>query len=241
MTEVLQPQPYMKGKSKYLFWPFLAFLLISEGIQLLSYSLKFSITRSSGFGAGLAVSIVLAAFITIGGAALCIIYGVKCNVKLYKILMFVLAAVELPSMVSAVLSDVNYLSIISGNYHNATALSVVTISSSALGLLVRLAWVACLLIFTFSKPAGMTLRISAILLALAHLYMSAFSLAWGYLAQVLVSRFGQDFYQTVYMVLTIVNYSIYFGLSAFFFGALSFGKQKQARAAAIASGNLSVQ
>ncbi len=229
---LLQDQYFMKGKSRHLFWVVMGFFVLMVIAQLLQNSLVpvFMRTfRTDGFGAayGILCAVILAVYF-LGGVILYTAYGMKNSIKAFKVLFFVLAASRIFGAASMAMSDLVMLDRITGALGEISQSRWANASISVFLTIQAVIWTVCMLVAAFHKASGTVLRVSALVLAAYELFYILFVLFLS--RQITLYLIRSQQIQLLTTINMVVNLLIQFGFlaaSGFFFGAMSFGKQRK--------------
>ncbi len=229
--QIMDEQQIMKGRSKHLLWAVLAFLLCSTALNNFQEPLLQLISRSAD-SAALPVVLAVAKTLLQSGSwfAILLLYALSCNVKTYKVIFIVLAAMQIPSAAGGFLSSLYIMRVQTGQGGNGNEFFFLLGVASALNIINLLAWVACLAVVVFSKWSGALLRVAAGVLALHFLLSIVYSLTAQYLYDFLIERSDPKQFSTTLAAINAVQTVFYLLASGFFFGVMSFGKHRQPKA-----------
>ena len=222
---------YMKGKSRHLFWPMLAYLVITVilqyGVAVFLPRLFLAGSAHNNSGVGIAFAAVYAVLLQGGWAALLAVYGAKVAVKTYKIALIILACSQLFGMVSLFISTFNTISIYQGSLRASTLTRILAVVNTIVGAIQSISWAACLLVIAFSGKTRPFLCVSAILAALYRLGVLLYTFVSSILFNSMVqSGMAIKEINIVNIVISIVITAVFVATSVMFFAALSFGRQK---------------
>lgn len=229
----------MKGKSGHLFWPMLVLLLLSAAVQQVFPSLAgvmANLVSSDSFGiVAIAVPLIVDGAILLGWVILLVIYGIKSQVKLFKILFIVMAICQLFDFLSDFQFHNFLLNIMANQYEGMGMSQVFNSIGKVFYILSNLAWIACGAIILFRQKTGGLLRIAALMLVLYHLYISVYVIASPALFDILNTKLGIEAYSLLTQAINILHDIAAVAVMAFFFAAMSFGKQRQPKPQTVVS------
>ena len=231
----MQEQRYLKGKSSFLFWAFLVFLVIAAIGQYLQPILLTTFLRAFRIGGfAVAYGIESGAFWLVylcGMAGFLLAYGIKSTIRANKIVFFVLAGFTLLAVAKNLLSTWDTMCRYSGaNTLSATALgnAILNTVNLVLPLVASVTWISCMSVVAAENHTGKLVRASAILLALTHLYLIVSAIAWNYLSGFMMQGSRIEMYTSIRNIYLLLNVLLQFGATVFFFATVTFGKLKQA-------------
>jgi hypothetical protein len=202
---------YMKGNSRHWFWALVAVVLLTFAITLVG-----NLQGDSGILSNLPVIVpaLISSFFMLCWAALYYIYGTQNNVKLAKIFFVLLACLQLLVSILFVTSSIlSQLTLQYGYVHSLLG----TISSSA-NIIIRLVWIAFLVLVAINGKTNSVLRASAILLLLINVALFVF----GFISSRLIQNENYDLYNMISTVTVFAQVAA----MIFFFAAMSFTKRR---------------
>ncbi len=228
---MIEQQGYMKGKSKHLFWVVLALLLLSVALEYLQAPLLPVIGRLADSKALPVVLAVVKTLVINGGwFVVLLMYALACNIKTYKVVFIVLAVMQFPAAAGAFISNLYTMRMMTGRGGNGYEIILLLDVASTLSIIVRAAWVACLAVIVFSKWSGALLRVAAATFSALSLLFIVNALTAQDLYRFLIEQFDHGVNIAIISTISILLNVLYLVASGFFFGAMSFGKQRKPKA-----------
>jgi len=236
---IYNSQPYMKGRSRHIFWPVLAFLLLSSTLDHFYHSLATALAQAAPGNMHGAVAILLPlavdGIIFIGWVAFFLAYGLKMTTKSHKVLFIALALLQLPRTIGDFEFHYFLTKLIMGDTRLIGSFEVFNALGTALNILANVGCAACLAVFLFNRKSGALLRVASAVLAIYYLYISMYLIASPYLISMLNNNMGSEAYSTVMAIVNAFHAVIRVAATAFFFAAISFGRRSPAGVPASAS------
>ncbi len=216
---------YVKNSCKPLFWFFAVFVFIISVIGQFDKMLSWVLFVDQSPQQALLVSVAISLFVAVGWATLLFFYWRNMINRTHKVILSVLLCAEYIHLIGMLFMNLQSRLLLSESFTSGPYFGLVSGLIQLIYSFIYLVWAVCLVVVACSKQTSGLLRKAAITLAIINLYLVLYMIAYPLIFGLIVELDDGQF-SLINNGVSIINAIAYSVGMIFFFGVISFSKQK---------------